>query len=90
MSKHSKGYLLLQEIRDEAHRFAINAQRKKKIKLVNKSFLDNIKGIGPVTKSNLLKKFKSIKNIQNSNIAELMTISGINERMANQILKQKK
>ena len=63
MGKHSKGYLLLQEIRDESHRFAITAQRKKKIKTANKSFLDDIEGIGPVTKSKLLKKFKSVKKI---------------------------
>ena len=90
MDKHSKGYLLLQEIRDESHRFAITAQRTKKIRLVNKSFLDDVKGIGPKTKSKLLKKYKSIKNIQNSNKEELMTISGINEKIANQILNHNK
>ena len=87
MNKYSKGYLLLQEIRDEAHRFAITAQRKKKIKLVKKSFLDDVRGIGPITKSKLLKKFKSIENIKNSSFEELMTISGINEKIAYQIKK---
>ena len=82
IDKYSKGYLLLQEIRDESHRFAISAQRKKKIKLVKKSFLDDIKGIGPKTKLKLIKKFKSIKNIKNSSIEELMTIPGINEKIA--------
>ena len=81
---------LLQEIRDEAHRFAISAQRKKKMRTVNKSYLDNIQGIGPIIKSRLLKKFKSIKNIKNSSLDELMTISGINERIAIQILNQEK
>jgi excinuclease ABC subunit C len=45
----------LQEIRDESHRFALQAQRKKKRKIV-KSELDNIKGIGKVLKLRLLKK----------------------------------
>ena len=90
LEKSSKAYLLLQEIRDEAHRFAISAQRKKKIRVINKSYLDNIQGIGPKTKSRLLKKFKSIKNIKNSSAEELMTISGINERIASQILTQGK
>ena len=46
MDKKSKSYLLLQEIRNESHRFALVAQRKKKIKLVKKSFLDDIRGVG--------------------------------------------
>ena len=90
MEKSSKGYLLLQEIRDESHRFAISAQRRKKIKLVKKSFLDDIRGIGPKTKSKLLKKFKSIKNIKNSTFEELMTIPGINEKMALKIVNYDK
>ena len=89
MDKHSKGYLLLQEIRDASHRFAITAQRKKKTKLVNRSFLDDIRGIGPATKSKLLRKYKSIKNIKNRSITELMTISGINEKIAREILNNK-
>ena len=87
MDKRSKSYLLLQEIRDEAHRFAITAQRKKKIKLVNKSFLDDVQGVGPKIKSRLLKKFKSIQNIKRSTIEELMTIKGINEKIANKIIE---
>ena len=90
MDKRSKGYLLLQEIRDESHRFAISAQRKKKIKLIKKSFLDNIHGIGPVTKSRLLKKYKSLENIKKSSYKELMTIQGINEKIANLILSMDK
>ena len=53
-NKNSKGYLLLQEIRDESHRFAINAQRKKKNARNRKSQLDNIEGIGEVLKKRLL------------------------------------
>ena len=90
IDKTSKAYLLLQEIRDEAHRFAISAQRKKKMRTINKSYLDNIQGIGPIIKTRLLKQFKSIKNIKNSSLEELMTISGINEKIANQILNQEK
>ena len=88
-NKDSKGYLLLQEIRDESHRFAITAQRKKKKLSIKKSFLDEINGIGPVKKSNLLKKFKNIKNIKNAGLDELMTIRGINEKIAQQIISYK-
>ena len=85
MNKHSKGYLLLQEIRDESHRFAITTQRKKKKLSINKSLLDEINGIGPITKKNLLKNFKNIKNIKMAKLDDLMTIKGINERIAREI-----
>ena len=81
-SKDSKGYLLLQEIRDESHRFAINAQRKKKNAKNRKSQLDNIEGIGEVLKKRLLLNFKSLKNIKSANIEELMTVKGINAKIA--------
>ena len=86
MDKYSKSYLLLQEIRDESHRFAITAQRKKKKQSIKKSFLDEINGIGPITKNNLLKKYKNIKNIKTAKLDELMTIKGINEKIANEII----
>ena len=86
MDKHSKGYLLLQEIRDESHRFAITAQRKKKKQSIKKSFLDEINGIGPVTKNKLLKRYKNIKNIKTAKLDELMTIRGINEKIEKEII----
>ena len=76
----------MQEIRDESHRFAIQAQRKKKRKTISKSELDSIKGIGIILKRRLLKKFKSIKNIKESNLDDLMTVKGINEKIAIDIL----
>ena len=88
-NKDSKGYLLLQEIRDESHRFAITTQRKKKKSSIKKSFLDQINGIGPVIKSNLLKKFKNIKNIKSASLDDLMTIQGINEKIALEIISHK-
>jgi excinuclease ABC subunit C len=84
-NKDSKGYLLLQEIRDESHRFAINAQRKKKNAKNRKSQLDNIEGIGEVLKKRLLLNFKSLKNIKLANIEDLMTVKGINAKIANKI-----
>ena len=89
MDKYSKGYLLLQEIRDESHRFAIIAQRKKKKNSIKKSFLDEISGIGPTKKNMLLKKFKNMKNIKSANLDDLMTIKGINEKIANKIISYK-
>jgi len=87
-NKDSKGYLLLQEIRDESHRFAVNAQRKKKNAKNRKSQLDNIEGIGEVLKKRLLLNFKSLKNIKSANIEDLMTVKGINVKIA-QLIKEK-
>jgi len=87
-TKNSKGYLLLQEIRDESHRFAINAQRKKKNAKNRKSQLDNIEGIGEVLKKRLLLKFKSLKNIRSANLEDLMTVEGINAKIAELIKKK--
>ena len=81
-NKDSKGYLLLQEIRDESHRVAINAQRKKKNAQNQKSQLDKIEGIGEVLKKRLLLNFKSLKNIKSASIEELMTVKGINAKIA--------
>ena len=87
-NKDSKAYLLLQEIRDESHRFAINAQRKKKNAKNRKSQLDKIDGVGEVLKKRLLLDFKSLKNIKSAKIEDLMTVKGINAKIA-QLIKEK-
>ncbi len=87
VNKNSKAFLFLQEIRDESHRFAIRAQRNKKRKIIAKSKLYEIKGVGQVLRKRLLKRFKSIKNIKLATISELMTVEGINEKIATEIFK---
>ena len=83
--KYSKAFLLLQEARDESHRFAIVAQRKKKRGSIKKSKLNEIDGIGEAIKKRLLSKYKSIKMIRTINIEDLMTVRGINAKIAEQI-----
>ena len=90
LDKNSKAFLILQEMRDEAHRFAIQAQRKKKRKTISKSELDLVKGVGKVLKLRLLKKFKSIKNIRVVTLSDLMTVEGINEKIAKLIVEKLK
>ena len=90
LDKYSKAFLLLQEIRDESHRFALQAQRKKKRGQITKSEIDDIKGIGNILKQRLLKKFKSIANIRLASLKDLMTVEGINEKIALQIIKKYK
>ncbi len=81
----SGSFRLLNELRDESHRFAIMASRKKIRKTNKYSALDKVKGIGPITKKKLLKKFKSLKKIKEASNEELMTLKNINETMAKEI-----
>jgi len=87
-NKYSKAFLLLQEARNESHRFAIIAQRKKKRGGIKKSKLDDIDGIGKVIKKRLLSKYKSIKMIKTVNVDDLMTVKGINAKIA-KLIKEK-
>ena len=88
LDKHSKAFLLLQEIRNESHRFAIRAQRNKKRKTITKSELDNIKGLGSTLKTRLLKKFKNMKNIKSANLSDLMTVKGINAKIVRSLKEE--
>tara|TARA_X000000950_G_scaffold121222_1_gene152046 strand:+ start:2808 stop:4589 length:1782 start_codon:yes stop_codon:yes gene_type:complete len=88
LDKYSKAFLLLQEIRDESHRFALQAQRKKKRSKITKSELDEIKGIGNILKKRLIKKFKSVAKIKIASKDDLMTVEGINEKIATHIKKE--
>lgn len=85
MHKDSPAFLLLQQIRDESHRFAITNNRKKKNKSINKSSLNNIKGIGPKKKKDLMNHFRSIKFIKNASVDDLCMVSGISIKLAKEI-----
>ena len=86
---NSKLFNLLIRARDEAHRFAIKANRKAKRMNMQVSILDSIRGIGPKTKERLFNEFKSINAILNSNIDHLQNIKGVDQRIANEIKKLK-
>ena len=75
-------------MRDESHRFAITAQRKKKRGNIKKSKLDQINGIGDVLKKRLILKFKNIQNIKEANIEDLMTVNGINAKIARLLIEK--
>jgi excinuclease ABC subunit C len=62
---------LIQQLRDEAHRFGLSHHRKKRSKEQIKSELDSIKGIGSITKKKLLATFKSIKRLKEADHAEI-------------------
>jgi len=85
MPKDSPGFLLLQQIRDESHRFAIASNRKKKNKSIKRSSLDNIRGLGPKKKKDLMNYFKSIQSIKAASVDDLCMVSGISIKLAKEI-----
>ena len=87
MPKDSPGFLFLQQIRDESHRFAITSNRKKKNKSVKKSSLDSIKGLGPKKRKDLMNYFKSIQSIKSASADDLCKVSGISIKLAKEINK---
>ena len=85
ISDHLK--LFLTNIQDEAHKLAISQHRKKRDEFIQKSILDEIRGIGNKRKQELFKKFKTIENMQNASVKELMEVAGITEKIAKEIKK---
>ena len=77
--------LLLQQIRDEAHRFAVTFQRKQRTRKMVKSALDGVAGVGPKRKRLLMKHFGSLKKIRAATVDELSGLPGINATMAEAI-----
>lgn len=75
----------LQRLRDEAHRYAIGAHRAKRSKGTLRSELEDIPGIGPGRKKALLLHFGSAKGVAEATIDELMKVSGLSRKMAEEI-----
>jgi excinuclease ABC subunit C len=76
LDKNSESLKLIQQLRDEAHRFGITFHRNKRSKQQTESELDSIKGIGPAAKEALLKKFGSVKRIKEATQEDLATLVG--------------
>jgi excinuclease ABC subunit C len=76
LDKNSISLKIIQQLRNEAHRFGINFHRNKRSSVMVQSDLDQIKGIGPRTKEILLRHFGSVDKIKSASPAELDTIVG--------------
>jgi excinuclease ABC subunit C len=76
LDKNSISLKIIQQLRNEAHRFGINFHRDKRSSQMIKSDLDQIKGIGPKTKEILLKHFESAETIKNASVEELENLVG--------------
>ena len=83
--KNNEALYLLQQVRDESHRFAITYHRKLRSKNISASSLDDIVGIGKKRKIALLKEFGSIDNIKKASIEELAKTKGMNQKTAENV-----
>ena len=79
IDKKSETLKIIQQLRNEAHRFGIKLHRNKRSKSSLKSSLDDIKGVGPKTKIKLIKKFNSFNNIKKASKNELSKLIGVSK-----------
>ncbi|MBE0508359.1 MAG: excinuclease ABC subunit UvrC [Marinospirillum sp.] len=82
---HSPALHLIQQIRDEAHRFAITGHRQRRDKIRKNSTLEDIPGIGPKRRQALLRHFGGRKAIAEAGIEDLCRVDGINRALAEEI-----
>ncbi|HPF20733.1 MAG TPA: excinuclease ABC subunit UvrC [Syntrophomonas sp.] len=83
--RRDEGLMLLQRLRDEAHRFAITYNRQRREKKVTRSILDEIPGIGPQRKKALLRQFGSVARLEQAELAEITAVPGMNRAVAQKV-----
>ncbi|MDD2970259.1 MAG: excinuclease ABC subunit UvrC [Lachnospiraceae bacterium] len=82
MDRSSEGFRLITRIQDEAHRFAIEYHRSLRGKTQVRSILDDIPGVGPSRRKELMKHFASIDEIKSADLSRLTEVKGITENVA--------
>ena len=82
LERSSEGLYLLQRVRDEAHRFAITAHRRRRGKGMTVSVLDDVPGLGPARSRSLLTHFGSVKRLRAASVEEIASVPGMGSRTA--------
>ncbi len=88
LPRGSESLFLVQRIRDEAHRFAITYHRAVRGKKSLHSALDDVPGVGPKRKRELLRAFGSVKGIKAATLDEIAAVPGMTRRTAEQLKQQ--
>jgi excinuclease ABC subunit C len=87
LSRRSPALRLLQRIRDEAHRFGLAYNRKRRTQRTITSELLNIPGVGPRRRRLLLERFGSLAGVKSASVSELATVPGFSTRLAERVLE---
>ena len=82
LPRNSQALFLLQQIRDEAHRFAITYHRQQRSKRMRSSVLDSVPGLGPQRRTDLVKHFGSVKKLKAATVDEICEVNGFGPKLA--------
>lgn len=85
LPRNSQALYLLQQIRDEAHRFAITYHRQQRSKSMRASALDDVPGLGARRRTDLVKHFGSVKKLRAASVEDIMEVKGIGPKLAEAI-----